>query len=98
MSDGTGYVHCAHLYCFAILIGKPGDLCEDCRAEDEDGDARECAGCDNDSVVTCERCDALFTSKNGPYLECDCGRKLPPNAPPPQRRGDDEAAHFRCEG
>jgi predicted amidophosphoribosyltransferase len=75
----SGYIHCAHLYCFAILIGKPGDLCSDCREASGDASDHECEGCDNDRDVSCDRCGALFTSKNGPYLECDCGRKLPPN-------------------
>lgn len=45
----TGYVYCAHQYCFAIIIGKAGDLCDDCRAEDEGHDYEDCSGCDNDA-------------------------------------------------
>ena len=47
--EPTGYVHCAHKHCFAIVVGRPGDLCEDCKG---DPDAREgcCAGCDNDAT------------------------------------------------
>lgn len=48
-SKSTGYIHCAHKLCFAIIIGKPGDLCNDCKAEDEGHDGDECESCDNDS-------------------------------------------------
>jgi hypothetical protein len=48
MSDTTGYVHCAHTSCFAVIIGKPGDLCEDCEECNPDRDAHDCEGCDND--------------------------------------------------
>lgn len=61
----TGYTHCAHASCFAIIIGDDGDLCDDCRAEDEGGDATECNGCDNDSdieVSRCKSCGASVTS------------------------------------
>lgn len=46
----TGYVHCGHKHCFAIIIGVPGDLCQDC-ADDPDASEVCCAGCDNDNVV-----------------------------------------------
>lgn len=44
----NGYLHCAHDNCFAIIIGKPGDLCDDCRSEDEGHDAKSCDLCDYD--------------------------------------------------
>jgi hypothetical protein len=47
----SGYTHCAHASCFAIIVGNDGDLCDDCLAEDAEGDASECAGCDNDRDV-----------------------------------------------
>ena len=43
------YIHCNHQYCFAITIGKPGDLCDECHTEDQDAQERECGSCDNDS-------------------------------------------------
>lgn len=45
----TGYVHCSHRSCFAIIIGRPGDVCDDCRACDENPHAIDCDGCDNDA-------------------------------------------------
>lgn len=44
----TGYIYCGHKHCCAIIIGKPGDLCDDCQL---DPDASEgcCTGCDNDA-------------------------------------------------
>ena len=54
MSETTtaGYVYCRHQYCFAIVIGAPGTLCDDCAGEP---DANHCDGCDNDSDV-CPSC------------------------------------------
>ena len=48
MKPTSGYVHCAHAHCFAIIIGHEGDLCEDCKAEDPGKDATSCEGCDHD--------------------------------------------------
>jgi hypothetical protein len=48
-SESSGYVHCAHECCFAIIIGKAGSVCEDCCEHDEASDAYCCAGCDNDN-------------------------------------------------
>lgn len=50
----TGYVYCAHAYCFTIVVGKPGDLCEACRQEDAGHDHDECNQCDNDSWADIE--------------------------------------------
>lgn len=48
----AGYVHCAHAYCFAVIIGHEGDLCEDCEAADlGSADGSFCNGCDNDSFT-----------------------------------------------
>jgi len=47
-ATATGYVHCAHTHCFAIIIGRQGDLCDDCK---DDADKTHCEGCDNDSDV-----------------------------------------------
>lgn len=44
----VGYVTCAHRSCFATIIGREGDLCPECHAEDPAHDARECLSCDND--------------------------------------------------
>lgn len=47
----SGYVYCAHLYCFAIIVGQLGDLCDDCAAQtDLTVGQLECEGCDNDST------------------------------------------------
>lgn len=42
------YLHCAHDDCFAIIIGKPGDLCDDCLSLDSGHDAKSCDLCDYD--------------------------------------------------
>lgn len=49
----SGYHYCAHVCCFAIIVGAPGDLCDSCAAEDPSlaGPGSVCAGCDNDSEV-----------------------------------------------
>jgi hypothetical protein len=44
----TGYMHCSHDHCFATIIGRPGDLCEDCRLEDIGNEDSSCDGCDHD--------------------------------------------------
>jgi hypothetical protein len=44
----TGYVTCAHEYCLATIIGKEGDLCEDCALEDIGNEDASCEGCDHD--------------------------------------------------
>lgn len=46
----TGYIYCAHVCCFAIIVGKPGDLCDDCAAQTEmvTDQPYACDGCDND--------------------------------------------------
>lgn len=49
MSNASvGYTHCAHVHCFAIIIGKDGDLCDDCKECNSDPNASYCEGCDLD--------------------------------------------------
>lgn len=48
MVETTGYMHCSHQYCFTIIIGKPGDLCDDCQNESGDASEPSCAGCDHE--------------------------------------------------
>lgn len=47
----NGYRHCAHDNCFAIIVGKPGDLCDDCLTQDEGHDAKSCDLCDYDEPL-----------------------------------------------
>jgi hypothetical protein len=47
--ERNGYVYCAHLHCFAITIGKEGDLCDDCRETGSEPTDSSCEGCDNDN-------------------------------------------------
>ncbi len=43
---GMGYMTCSHTHCLAEIIGRPGDLCDDCKDADEG--VTSCNGCDND--------------------------------------------------
>ena len=46
---GMGYMTCSHTHCLAEIIGRPGDLCDDCKAADMGSpDGSFCNGCDND--------------------------------------------------
>lgn len=46
---GTGYMTCSHTHCLAEIIGRPGDLCDDCKDADMGSpDGAFCNGCDND--------------------------------------------------
>lgn len=51
LEQKVGYVECGHINCFQIIIGKQGDLCDDCKLEDPDHDTDSCGLCDNDSDV-----------------------------------------------
>lgn len=46
---GLGYMTCSHEHCFAEIIGRPGDLCDDCKdASMGSPDGAHCNGCDHD--------------------------------------------------
>jgi len=46
---GMGYMTCSHEACFCEIIGRPGDLCDDCKDADMGSpDGAFCNGCDND--------------------------------------------------
>ena len=46
---GMGYMTCSHTHCLAEIIGRPGDLCDDCKDADMGSpDGSHCNGCDND--------------------------------------------------
>lgn len=46
---GMGYMTCSHEHCFAEFIGRPGDLCDDCKDADMGSpDGSFCNGCEHD--------------------------------------------------